>query len=483
MLAASTNSLQTSENMLLNSDFVVNAVKGELLAGSAAANFAGVSTDSRSLEANELFIALAGENFDGHDFVQAMLEQNAAGAVVDAHKASRWVELAKELNKVLVAVPDSLTALGDLAHAWRKQMSARIVAVTGSSGKTGTRNMIAAILSRGFNVLVPQANYNNLIGLPLTLLRLQPDHEAAVLELGMNQRGEIARLTEICEPDVALITNVGPAHIEFFESIDEIAEEKGDLFFNISDAAIAAVNLDDSRVAAKANRIKNLRINYGIRSPEADIRARDISGEGVEGMRFTLNIRGNERPAAIRSIGEHSVLNAVAAAAAATALNIEIEDICAGLSSYRPASMRLQYESLDSGLNIINDTYNANPDSVKAAVKTLKSLSGNAGSIAILGDMRELGSKSEELHREIGEYVAETGTNYLFVIGEWAAVMAEGAIDYGMPPDNVKLFHDNDSLVDTIKEVCRTGDWVLVKGSRLARMEIIVDLLKGQERV
>ncbi len=463
--------------MNLELDFALDAIGGELLAGNPSMVFSDVSTDSRSIGPGELFIALDGENFDGHDFVEAALNNGASGVIAATSKSNALLSLFKDKNAALVSAPDTLMALGDLADAWRSHINPKVVAITGSSGKTGTRNMTAAILGKQFETLLPESNFNNLIGLPLTLLRLRSSHEVAVLELGMNHKGEIERLTEICHPDIALITNVGPAHLEFFNSIDDIADAKGELFREVLPTATIILNMDDERVIRQAEGLSNPRVGFGVKAATADVFARDIAFEGVEGMRFVLNIRGDERPVVIKRPGEHNVINAVAAAATATAFGMSIEDIVSGLAATEAPKMRMQIEESGEGVNVINDAYNANPESVKAAIKTLHALRGLGKAVVALGDMRELGAESDRLHQEVGEFAAQAGVSHVFALGEWAESTISGARLSGMGGESVKVFPNHESMAKEIQSFVDVGDWVLVKGSRLAKMETLVDIL------
>jgi UDP-N-acetylmuramoyl-tripeptide--D-alanyl-D-alanine ligase len=464
----------------LDAGFVAEATAGKLEVKEVSFPFTGVDTDSRSISKGELFVALSGENFDGHDFVRAALERGAAGVMAQESRVRDCLPICHERERALVAVPDTISALGDLARAWRVKLNPKVVAITGSSGKTTCRDMLAAILARRFSVLVPVANFNNLIGLPLTLLRLRAHHRVAVLELGMNRSGEIARLTEICRPDVALITNVAPAHLEFLGTVEDVTRAKGELFSAMPDGSVAVVNLDDARVSDLARDLSNPRVSYGLAANEAEVRGGGVSFEDVKGMRFTLDIKGDNREVSIGAFGRHNVQNAVAAAAAAFAMGASPEEIAAGLAGYRPVSMRLNHKISPGGINILDDTYNANPASVKAAVDALAALKGGARAVVALGDMRELGGESEELHREVGRYIANSGANVLYAVGEFARATVDGAREAGMAEDKAMVCDGHEPIADALKKIVQKGDWVLVKGSRLAYMENVVSLLLDQ---
>ena len=296
---------------------VLKATGGKLLAGSAENIFSGVTTDSRKVSKGNLFIALLGDNFDGHDFLQAAVTKGASGLLV--HDEAKLKDVNISENVAIIKVADTLHALGDLAHCYRKSFSIPVIGLTGSSGKTTTKEMLAAILERNINILKTEGNLNNLIGLPQTIFGMREDHELAILEMGTNTRGEIKRLTEIAVPDIGLITNVGPAHLAGFGSVDVVREEKGDLFFNMKQSGTAIVNVDDEAVRNIAERWKGKRITFGM-SLDADVTAKDIEKNGAQGVRFNLVIGDKSIKVEMKIVGLHHVYNALAAAAVACAV-------------------------------------------------------------------------------------------------------------------------------------------------------------------
>jgi UDP-N-acetylmuramoyl-tripeptide--D-alanyl-D-alanine ligase len=449
---------------------VLKATAGDLVAGAKEKIFYGISTDSRLVKKGNLFIALKGEKFDGHDFVNEAVEQGAAGIIVNDAKVSKDLTNKKV---TVIKVADTLVALGDLAREWGKRFFIPVIGLTGSSGKTTTKEMIAAVIGREKNILKTEGNLNNLIGLPQTIFRLTSEHELAILEMGTNTRGEIRRLTQIALPDIGLITNVGPAHLAGFGSIDVVREEKGDLFLNMSPSGTVIVNIDDKAVALCAERWNGRKITFSM-SPNADVTVNDIKINGIKGMHFNLVIGGNTQKVEMKIVGLHHVNNAMAAAAAAFAVGTDIKTIAEGLTEFRPFSGRMEMIKLRNGAFLLDDSYNANPASVREALMTLKDLKAHHNGYVFLGDMLELGVESDEMHRKIGVLIATIGINALFLQGDFPAVTAAGALEGGMASENIFLLSDKEKGIDYLREHLKKGDWILVKGSRGMKMEKIV---------
>jgi len=449
------------------------ATGGRLLGSGQAATLGSVSTDTRGIRPGDIFLALAGERFDGHDFLDKAVRCGAAALVV-----SRAL---KPLPAVpVVLVEDTLKALGDLAAFHRAALqNLRVVAITGSTGKTTVKEMAAAILGREFRVLKTEGNRNNLVGLPLSLLPAEADHEVAVLELGMNRPGEIARLTEIADPDVACIVNVQAAHLEGLGDIEGVARAKGELFGGLHDGATMVVNDDDPRVTALAAAYPHKKVRFGA-DPQAEVRATHIRSLGEGGMAFTLHVLGEKRRVSLRGPGVHNVGNALAAAAIAHAVGLGIESIAAGLEGYIPFASRLEIRTATGGVKLINDTYNANPGSMRAALATLVDLADVRKKVAVLGDMLELGEESGPAHWALGVEAARLGCDALLTVGEFARKTVEGARSAGMDPRQAKGFTDKAEVVAQLQKLMVlgdlvAGDWILVKGSRGMRMESIVE--------
>jgi len=434
--------------------------------------FESVTTDSRRARHGELFFALRGPQHDGHDHLAAAFAGGVVAAVVE--------RLAPDVpNDRLLLVPDSLRALGDLAGWTRRQRPLRVVAITGSNGKTTTKELVAAVCEAGAgsaaSVLKTEGNLNNLIGMPLTLLRLRGDETVAVLELGMNQPGEIARLTEIAAPTCALITNIGPVHLEGVGgTIEGVAAAKGELFAGLAPDAVMVVNRDDERVRRLAAPYPNPKVSFGA---DGDVRAHRVRDAGTDGVAFALAVGGRHADVRLRLMGAHNVQNALAAAAVGHALGIDLDVIAVGLARAEGVGMRLQVTRLANGVTLVNDAYNANPSSVEAALQAVQRLPGR--SVVVVGEMRELGDETRRAHRGVGERAGTLGVWRLIAVGECAADVLAGARAAGMPADRVHACPTHADAAAVVQAHWRSGDTVLVKGSRGARMEEVVRLLQA----
>jgi len=450
---------------------VLKATAGTLVSGAQEFLFYGISTDSRLISKGNLFIALKGENFDGHDFVMRALKQGAVGILV--HDEEKINQIPKDKTFVIIKVTDTLTALGDLAHEWRKKFPIPVIGLTGSSGKTTTKEMIAAIISRKKNILKTEGNLNNLIGVPQTIFRLTSKHELMILEMGTNTRGEIKRLTQIAEPNIGLITNIGPAHLAGFGSIDVVREEKNDLLLNLPPSGVAIINLDDEAITIVSEKWNGRKITFSM-SPNADVTVRDIEKNGIKGIRFNLVIGGSAQKVEMKIAGLHHVYNAMAATAAAVAAGIDYKTIAKGLAVFRPFSGRMEMIKLHNGAFLLDDSYNANPASVREALMTLKDLKNGHNGYVFLGDMLELGADAVEMHRKIGMLIATIGINTLFLQGDFSEVTAAGAMEGGLSPENIFFLSGDEKGITYLKKHLKKGDWILVKGSRRMKMEKIV---------
>ncbi|MCX5829318.1 MAG: UDP-N-acetylmuramoyl-tripeptide--D-alanyl-D-alanine ligase [Deltaproteobacteria bacterium] len=454
---------------------VLAATGGTLLGGLIQEGilFEGVTTDSRQCSSGNLFVALQGETFDGHHYLEQAIQKGAAGLLI--HR--RTEKTSRDLPVILVR--DTLQALGDLAHFWRRKFSPTILAITGSSGKTTTKEMAAAILSRGRNCLKTEGNFNNLIGLPLTLFNLKHDHTVAILELGTNQHGEIARLTRIAAPEIGLITNIGPAHLEGFANIAGVAEEKRDLFLNMPPEGTIIINHEDPFLRKSGDAWTGRCISFGLKEG-ADVGAENITYRHDQGTSFTLRIGKEHQEVSMPIAGEHQVMNALAAAASTWAAGATIADIGQGLTSFSPVPGRMEVLPLNNGVFVINDTYNANPSSVEEALKTLNTLRGKGRSVVVLGDMLELGEQEELWHQEIGGLLADTGVDRVYLRGRLAGATAAGASKQGLPTSSVILRDDPEAITRDLLSYVKDGDWILVKGSRRMKMETIVEMIVSQ---
>ena len=458
--------------MQWSSDHILSAVGGRLLYGPPEARFCGVGIDSRTVGKGQLFVAICGERHDGHTFIAQVIETGVRGVVIQEGNGAplqhdRW----QAQGVTCIEVADTTRALGALATFQRQRSEIPVVAITGSNGKTTTRQMAALVVARRFNTLATQGNYNNEIGLPLTLFHLAPEHEAAVLELGMNHPGEIDRLGAICRPTIGVITNVGPAHLEFLGSLEGVARAKGELIPQVDVRGTVILNRDDVHVAALAETADRKVLFFGT-DPEAQVRAEGTATTD-RGVSFELVLPSGRQAVSLKTPGRFMVANALAAAAVGYAMGMGIAQIKAGLEAFIPEKGRLLVVETARGIHMIDDTYNANPDSMAAAFDTLTALRKNRAGVIVLGDMFELGDAAARLHRDVGRLAAQSGPARLYACGEYAAAVAEGARSAGM--ESTRIFTgEKETIAADLIENLTAGDWLLVKGSRGMSMETVV---------
>lgn len=468
---------------------IAKATGGELL-GAASRPLSGVATDTRDPLAGQLFVALSGERFDGHDFLAAAIEKGAASLLV----SRAGLERARSSGFVLGDVPcivteDSLRGLGDLGHAHRLKFRIPVLALTGSNGKTTTKELLSAVLAVSSAVLKTEGNLNNLIGVPMTLLGLTGAHRAAVIEMGMNQKGEIARYTEITEPDLGLVLNVGPAHIGMLGSLEAIADAKGELYRGLDRTrGIAVVNADDPLVmrAARASGVERVR-TFG-RSEAADVRLLSSapSSDAAGGQSASFSIDGRGLSVELPMPGEHNALNAAAAIAAATAtagapLPVSLDDLARGLPKAMRIGRRMIFESIGK-LELVDDCYNANSASMRAAIDTVSGRAIQRGRrfVALLGEMRELGDYAAAEHRSVGEALVDKGAKLVGTFGPLARPIADAARRGG-----IEAHHEDEdaaAMLAWLDPRLQDGDVVLVKGSRGIRMERFVEQLRARSK-
>ena len=423
-----------------------------------------ISTDSRTLKHGELFVALRGENFDGHKFVEAAVKTGAVGAIVDLGWKGKVPD-----NFTVIRVEDTLQAYQTVAANYRKSLPIRVLAITGSNGKTSTKDFAAAVLGRRFRVTKTQGNFNNHVGLPRTMLEATSQDEVAVWEIGMNHPGEVAALAKIAAPDAALITNIGIAHIEFMGSREAIAAEKGALAEAIGPQGSIILNADDPFSKNIAARTHAKVIFAG--TTAGTIRAGEIT-QSAHGSDFTILEGAHRCRAQLPVPGLHMVQNAMLAVAAGRLFGLSLEEAAAGLVAAPLAKARLQIRQI-GGVQFIDDSYNANPDSMKAALRTLVELDADGKRIAVLGEMRELGKESARGHREVGETAAELGVDQLIAIGDMGAAIAEAAQQAGL--EKTAAVGSISEAAEMLTEITAPGDLVLIKGSRTARTERVLE--------
>ncbi len=457
---------------------ILKCTRGTLIQGSEELSVSGISTDTRTLDKGNLFVALQGENFDGHNFIENAVERGAVSVLGVSSKLEKYKD---RLSVALIGVDDSLHALGDIANFWRTRHEVRVIAITGSNGKTSTKEMIAALVGRKYRTLRNVMNLNNLVGVPLTLFNLRREHKIAVIEMGMNRPGEIARLAEIAEPDYGLITNVQPAHLEGLRSLKGIQKAKGELFSGVKENGVLFVNLDDPLIVELAEKTEKHKVTFG-ESPEADVFLTGIISQDVEGSRFRVRFENKETELFLPVLGKHQIKNALAAAAVAWKVGVPLEEIKEGLATHRPVKQRMEVKKLRKDIFILDDSYNANPSSVSAALETVAEIGKKGRFFAVLGAMLELGPESPRYHRLIGEKVARLGYRGLLSLGELGREIIKGARGAGMPVEYLYLGQNHADVATRLLEWLQPGDWVLVKGSRGFRMELVIEKLIENER-
>jgi UDP-N-acetylmuramoyl-tripeptide--D-alanyl-D-alanine ligase len=437
---------------------------GSISSGDAKLTISRINTDSRTLQRGDVFVALRGDNFDGHRFVESAAKRGAAAVVVDRG----WQDNVPP-SLAVVRVDDTLVAYQKIAAGYRRSLALKVIAITGSNGKTSTKDFLAAALGRRFRVTKTEGNFNNHVGLPRTMLEASAQDEVAVWEIGMNHPGEIAVLAQLAAPDVGIITNVGIAHIEFMKTREAIAQEKGALAEVIGPEGTVVLNADDPYSRAIAERTRAKIIFAGTNG--GSVCATDIS-QSASGSEFTILEGAHRCRAQLPVPGLHMIQNALLAVAAGRVFGMSIEDCAAGLASAPLTKARLQIKEIH-GVQFIDDSYNANPESMKAALATLVELETEGRRIAVLGQMSELGAESERGHREVGETAAELEIDQLIVIGETAAAIAHASRDAGLK--NSTAVGSASEAADLLAKSASAGDLVLVKGSRSARTELVLE--------
>lgn len=451
---------------------ILKATGGTLLCGKGDHIFSGIAIDSRTVAPEDLFVAIRGTVNDAHNFIGSVLDRGIRGLLIEQEKAGQLpVKDWKTGDITCVAVPDTTLALGDIAAAYRRRFDVSVTAITGSVGKTTTREMIAAVVSQRFKTLSSRKNFNNEFGLPLTLLRLNSEIQWAVVELGMNHLGEISRLADISWPDIGVITNIGPVHLEGVGSIEGVMQAKGELLEKIKPGGSVVLNGDDDRLRQLAQRTDRPVIFFGA-SPQARIRSGSVRESGGS-VSFELILPDETVPVDLHIPGEFMVSNALAAAAVGHLLGISGQEIKTGLETFRPVEGRMSILETEIGVHIINDTYNANPAAVNAAIKTLCSLKRDQRAALVFADMLELGDQSESMHRAVGTVVGRSDIHRLYLTGRFSESVRKGAVEIGFSAADI-FIGTKDEIVGNLTGWLRPGDWVLVKGSRAMGMETIV---------
>jgi len=434
------------------------------------AAFASVSIDSRSVQPGDLFVALVGEKFNGHDYVNEVFGKGACAALVSEAVAPEGS---------LLKVDDTRSGLGKLAASWKQQFDLRTIAVTGSCGKTTVKEMLASILSQRGRVLATRGNQNNEIGVPLTLLRINDSHDFAVVELGANHKGEIAYTTGLARPDVAVITNAGAAHLEGFGTERDVASAKAEIYQGLAAGGVAVVNLDDKYAGYWLDLTSDHRqLTFSFERDEADLYVTECHVDGRGCYRFILNAEGERVTIHLNSPGKHNVLNALAAAAVTKAVGCSLQIVKSGLEQFASVSGRLDLVLAGDRIPVIDDTYNANPGSLRAAIDLLSELPGT--SCLVLGDMAELGTNASALHRQMGSYAAQRGIDELLVIGQYAESYIQGFQgSEGSRNQTVLQFDNHDEVARYLIRSAGPETKILIKGSRGAGMERVIEAMNS----
>ncbi len=452
---------------------VAEATGGSLLHGDPGSSIGGFSIDSRRLAAGDTFFAIRGPNFDGHAFVSAVVDAGAAGVVVDR-------EAPTPNRGFVIVVDDTIRALQALGRFIRRRSGAKVVAVTGSAGKTTTKETTAAMLGTRYRVLRNLGNLNNHIGLPLSLLELRHGPDIAVVELGMNHAGELRTLVGIAEPDVRVWTNVAEVHTEFFESLDAVADAKAEILEQSAKDTVLVANADDPLVVARTGGFPGRVIRFGL-TGGAEVTARNLEERGLDGFDAVLHTPAGEAPVRIPLLGRANVMNVLAAASVAVNFEVPLDSIVAQVATLKPATHRGEVLRLAGGITLVDDCYNSNPRALRGVLEVVGRETRTARRIAVLGEMLELGAQSRALHEMCGRVAAAANLRYLVTVGgDSARALGESAIAAGMQRSAVVHLGTSAEAADMVRNLVRPGDLVLVKGSRGIRTEFVVDRLKAE---
>jgi len=497
------------EDLRLTLGWVAEAVGGLIRSGNRGGEIGNIVTDTRTLQPGDFFIALRGARFDAHEFVGEAFDRGAIGAIVETEFAgsasasakatadrsrnpadegtggsaeidARRAGSAERTRQGLIEVKDTTKALQDLAHAVRKASGTKVVAITGSAGKTTTKEAIAEFLSGRFRVVKNKGNLNNHIGLPLSLLQLRERPDVAVMELGMNHAGEISTLVAIAEPETRVWTNVGDAHIGFFASPDAIADAKAEILERAERTHVLVCNADDGRVMSRARAFAGRTVPFGT-AAGAEVRASEVENLGIEGMRARVITPAGERVLHTPLLGRGNLANVLAATAVALTFNVPLDDVAAAAERLRPADRRGAIRRLRGGIVLIDDSYNSSPSALAAALDVIGREARVSRKVAVLGEMLELGEHALALHRASGKAAAAAGLRLLFAIGgQPARALADAAIEAGMPASAVRYAEKSELAARDITAAVKAGDLVLVKGSRGTRTDIVADRIAAE---
>lgn len=448
---------------------ILEATGGKLLQGSLEAAFRGISTDTRTIKPKELFLAIEGDNFNGHSFIKKAIEKKATGAIVSENRRNAYPK-----DFVAILVEDTVKALADIANFHRKKFDIPVIAVTGSNGKTTTKDMISRVLSEKYNVLSCQGTHNNHIGVPSTLLQLNARHEVVVLELGTSHKGEISNLSRIAIPDIAVFTNVGPSHLEFFKNIKSVFDEKISLLKNLRPKGTVVINKDDCSLHKIESKYKKRFkiLSYSVKN-SSKFQATKIN-LGFDSLEFLLN---NKTWIRLNTPAEHNIYNALAAIACANLFNIDIAISKRALESFVFPKSRFNFLKVND-FSLIDDSYNSNPQSLESALKVISRFDSKRR-ILVCGDMLELGKGSRKFHYDLGKKLGDYGVDILITVGKLARFLGKGALDNSFDEKMIFSFDSIDGAGNKLINIISSGDVILVKGSRSLKLERIVDKIKS----
>jgi UDP-N-acetylmuramoyl-tripeptide--D-alanyl-D-alanine ligase len=452
----------------------LNALEGHLLQGDLACPFRGVSINSRTVAKGELFICIKGDRFDGHDFLADVIEKKVGGIILSDPEKLPSKPVRSEEKPFVIHAQDTLKALQNLASFQRKRFPFQVVAVTGTNGKSTTKEMIASILETKFKTLKTQGNLNNHIGLPLTLLKRKPFHEVGVLELGMSAAGEIKSLAKIAQPDIGVITNISEGHLVQLKSLKDIQSAKGELFHALAEESTAIVNADDPLVLELARSLRAKTVTFGIDQP-ADVRASEIENKNNLGFQFKVSLFDKTLSVRIPYLGYCNIYNALAALATGYSLGVKEDAMTRGLENYQHMSQRNE-QTQRKGIDLINDTYNANPRSMTEALKTLNNFKTQGRRILVIGDMLELGDRSIAAHQKLGEEIAASKTNILMTLGKLASLSAKSAQALAGEKIQILELASHQEAAEFLTQETVSGDCVMFKGSRGAAIEKVLQI-------
>ncbi len=466
---------------------LVGVIPGAILLGALDAKCENISIDSRTIKKGEVFFALRGEKYDGHKFIKEALSKGASAIILEKsfYQTHKSIHSLSEKNIIpIILVDNTLSALQLWAHHYQSIYKPFTICITGSNGKTTTKEMVVHLLNSKYNVLKSWGNYNNEIGVPLTLLELSPQHDVLVLEMAARKSGEIRELTEIAKPDIAIITNVCEAHIGLFKTRENIAHEKSEIISALKDKGTAILNRDDLYFDYFKNFLTehNYLLSYGFHA-EAQLKAENIWQERDKGIHFDILFEGEKYPIFLPLLGRFNVHNFLAAFATGIKMHIPVEEMIDNISNFCLPEMRMEYLFLDRGIKLIQDCYNSNPTAVKEALKSIADIPGDSFKVAVLGDMLELGEQTNEYHLEIGKITAKLSFDILVGFGDCAKYIAQGALEQGMDKEKVYSFNrtEKDNIVNMIKKELPDNSIVFLKGSRGMQMEEIARNLKRKQ--